>query len=201
MMPEAQALISELDATLRRTSISRHFEMLRLVTDLFLAVSENLSGDQIALFGDVMGRLIEKLEPPALIELSGKLASLDNAPANVIARLSGHEDIEVSGPVLEKSNVVTDEVLAEVAMNKRLNILIAIASRVQISETVTDALVERGISEVAHKVIANPGAHISEIGFVKLIGLAKNDKTLAEAISMRQDLPPELSPFLKLALT
>jgi uncharacterized protein (DUF2336 family) len=90
--------------------------------------------------------------------------------------------------------------LAEIAGTKRQNLLVAIAGRPQVSEIVTDVLVERGNSEVAHKVVANTGASISELGFVKLIGHAKNDKTLAAAIADRKDLPPELIPFLKLAL-
>jgi len=200
MMPEAQSLIAELDATLRRTSVSRQLEMLRNVTNLFLVSAKYLSGDQIAVFDDVMGRLIEKTEAPALVELSEKLAPLNTAPVNVIGRLSNNDDISVSGPILEKSNLLNDQMLAEIAGTKRQNLLVAIAGRPQVSEIVTDVLVERGNSEVAHKVVANTGASISELGFVKLIGQAKNDKTLAAAIADRKDLPPELIPFLKLAL-
>jgi uncharacterized protein (DUF2336 family) len=200
MASEAQSLIAELDATLRRTSVSRHMEMLRHVTNLFFVIAKNLSGNQIAIFDDVIGRLIEKAETPALVELSEKLAQLSNAPVNIIHRLSCNDDIAVSGPVLEKSNVFTDQMLAEIAGTKRQNLLVAIAGRPQLSEIVTDVLVNRGNSEVAHKVIANPGASISELGFVKLINNAKNDKTLAAAIADRKDLPPELIPFLKLAL-
>jgi len=200
MMPEAQSLIAELDATLRRTSVSRQLEMLRNVTNLFLVSAKYLSGDQITVFDDVMGRLIEKTEAPALVELSAKLAPLNNAPVNIIGRLSSNDDISVSGPILEKSNLLNDQMLAEIAGTKRQNLLVAIAGRPQVSEIVTDVLVERGNSEVAHKVVANTGASISELGFVKLIGQAKNDKTLAAAIADRKDLPPELIPFLKLAL-
>jgi uncharacterized protein (DUF2336 family) len=200
MTSEAQSLIAELDATLRRTSVSRHLEMLRHVTNLFLVSAKYLSSNHVAVFDDVMGRLIEKAETPALIELSEKLAPLNNAPVNVIGRLSSNDDISVSGPILEKSNVLNDQALAEIAATKRQNLLVAIAGRPQVSDIVTDVLVDRGNSEVAHKVIANPGASISELGFVKLIGHAKADKTLAAAIANRKDLPPELIPFLKLAL-
>lgn len=200
MTSEAQSLIAELDATLRRTSVSRQLEMLRNVTNLFLVSAKYLSGDQTAVFDDVMGRLIEKTETHALVELSEKLAPLNNAPMNVIGRLSSNDDISVSGPILEKSRLLNDQMLAEIAGTKRQNLLVAIAGRPQVSEIVTDVLVERGNSEVAHKVVANTGASISELGFVKLIGHAKNDKTLAAAIADRKDLPPELIPFLKLAL-
>jgi len=64
----------------------------------------------------------------------------------------------------------------------------------------TDILVDRGNAEVALKLVANQDARLSERGFVKLIGQAKTDKTLAAAIATRKDMPPELEPFLKLTL-
>ena len=64
----------------------------------------------------------------------------------------------------------------------------------------TDVLVGRCTVETARKVTENKGASLSEVGFVKLINRAKNDKALATAIESRTDLPPELQPFLKLTL-
>ena len=199
-MSTARSLIAELDAALSKASDSRHGQILRRVTDLLVAGSENFSGDQIAVFGDVIGRLIENAEVPALVELSVRLAPLDNAPADVIGRLCCHDNIAVSGPVLEKSSLLPDDVLEEIAEAKHQRFLAAIAGRAQIGERVSDILVRRGNSEIAHKLVANLGARISELGFVRLIGQAKNDKTLAAAIAGRTDLPPELIPFLNLAL-
>ena len=47
---------------------------------------------------------------------------------------------------------------------------------------------------------ANPDAHFSELGFVRLINHAKTDRDLAQALAGRTDIPTELEPFLKLAL-
>jgi uncharacterized protein (DUF2336 family) len=199
-MPEARSLIAELDTALSKVSDLQHLVILRRVTDLFLDGSENFSDDHVGIFDDVIGRLIEKTEHPALIELSAKLAPVGNAPVNVIASLACDNDIAVSGPVLETSNVLTDQTLAEIAGTKSQKHLAAIAGRTRISETVTDILVDRGNSEIARKMTANLGACLSELGFVKLINRAKNDKTLAAAVASRIDLPPELEPFLRLTL-
>lgn len=200
MMSETGSLIAELDAALSSASGSRNLAILRRVTDLFLGGSENFSNDYVAIFDDVIGRLIEKTELPALIELSNRLAPLVNARMNVIASLARNDDIAVSGPVLEKSNALTDQALAEIAGTKGQKHLAAIAGRAEISETVTDILVERGNSEVARNVIANLGARISELGFVKLINRCKGDNALAAAVANRTDIPPELEPFLRLTL-
>lgn len=72
------------------------------------------------------------------------------------------------------------------------------ASRKALSEAVTDALIERGIPDIIRKIIDDPNAAVSHVGFVRLLGEAKNDIKLAEAIARRPDMPSELRPFLKL---
>lgn len=199
MMSESRRLIADLDSTLQRVSSSQHLSMLRGVTDLFMNGAEAFADEHVAIFDDVIGRLIDKADRTALAELSGRLATVGNAPANVMDRLARHEDIAIAGPVLQKCNV-KDQTLVEVAGSKGEKHLAAIASRPQISEAVTDVLVGRCTLDTARKVTESKGANLSEVGFVKLINRAKGDKALATAIESRTDLPPELQPFLKLTL-
>jgi uncharacterized protein (DUF2336 family) len=196
----AQSFIFELEAAVGNASDPWRSELLRRVTDLFFASLGTLSDRQIDIFDDIIGRLIKNAEVPALIELSARLAPLDIAPVNVVGRLAGHDNTAVSDPMLDQSVVLTDQVLVDIATTKRQTHLLAIAGRKHIGDIVTDSLIERGNPEVLQKVIANHSARISELGFVKLIGLAKSDKALAAAIATRTDLPPELEPFLKLTL-
>lgn len=204
-MPEmkaaARSLITELNAALGTIPDARHMVILQRVTDLFLVGAATYSDEQIAIFDDVIGRLIENMNEPALLELSGRLVPINKAPPNVLARLSHCDDIAVSGPALEKSDALTDQTLVEIATKKSQKHLFAIAGRQKINEPVTDVLVERGNPDVSRKITANLGARFSEIGFVKLINKAKSDRDLATAISQREDLPAELVPFLKLTLT
>lgn len=201
MMPAAQSLITELDETLSKIPDARQLVILQRVTDLFLVGAENYDDEQIAIFDDVICRLIENIGQSALIELSDRLSSVGKGPGNALARLSSSDDIAVSGPALARASALTDKDLVAIAGKKGQKQLAAIAGRQQISEVVTDVLVERGNSEVSRKVSANRGAKFSEIGFVKLINKAKKDRELATAISNRGDLPEELVPFLKLALS
>ena len=200
MMPASQTLITELDETLSKIPDSRQLVILQRVTDLFLVGADNYSDEQIAMFDDVICRLIENIGQPALVELSDRLASVGKCPENVIARLSSSDDIAVSGPALTNSNTLPDKALVAIAGKKGQKQLAAIADRKAISEAVTDVLVDRGNAEVSLKVSANRGARISETGFVKLINKAKKDRALATTISNRGDLPEELVPFLQLAL-
>jgi uncharacterized protein (DUF2336 family) len=201
MTPHAQSLATELETRLDNASSAERSDMLLRVTDLFLGGVDSYSDDHLAVFDEVMIRLIEKAERPALIELSDRLAPLDKAPVNVVRRLSRDDSIAVSGPFLERSTTLCDNDLVELAKTKSQAHLLTIAGRAPLSEAVTDVLVDRENSEVAHKLIANEGARFSEIGFVKLVNAAGRDKTLAAAVVNRPDLPPELLPFVKMALS
>jgi uncharacterized protein (DUF2336 family) len=200
-MADAQNLITELDAALHNLPDARQLVILNRVTDLFLVGVDNYSDEQIAIFDDVICRLIENIGNPALIELSARLASASRGPANALNRLSSSDDIAISGPTLERATGLTDQDLLTIAGKTGQKQLAAIAGRAQISESVTNVLVERGDATVSRKISANLGARISETGFVKLINKAKKDRELATAISSRNDLPEELVPFLKLALS
>jgi uncharacterized protein (DUF2336 family) len=201
MASEAQSLIIELDAAVGRASNSWRSELLRRVTDLLVADVGSYSDHQIAIFGDIMGRMIENVETPALIELSARLAPLSRVPMNVITSLGRNDDMAVAGPVLEFSSTLSDDTLIDIARTKWPNQLAAIAGREGLTETITDLLVDRGNADVMLKLISNHSARISELGFVRLIGQAKTDKTIAAAIAARTDLPAELTPFLKLTLS
>lgn len=199
MTPLAKSLIDQFHAALGKVSSAEQLAVQRQVADLLLATKQQYSDRQVAIFNDVIGCLIEKVDRQALVELTGRLAAADHAPNPVINRLSNDDDIAVAGVVLEHSNVLTDENLVEIARTKGLEHLLAIAGRAQVSETVTDALVERGHAHVTQKVVANNGARLSELGFVKVVHEARTDEALASMLAGRGDVPPELRPFLKLA--
>jgi len=191
-MMQAQARFPELDAVMAHGSGSQRFTILRKITDLYLADVDAYSDDHVGVFDDVMSRLIEKIERQALVELSGRLAPVDRAPIHVIGRLSHDDDIEISGPILEKSKALTDRDLVEIAETKSQAHLSAIAGRKQLNEPVTDVLIHRGSSEVARKVTANDGARFSRFSLTKAVKRAEGDESLAEAIANRLDLPVDL---------
>jgi uncharacterized protein (DUF2336 family) len=190
------SLFVELEATLTNGSGSQRFTILRRMTDLFLAGSNSYTDEHVAIFDELIGRLIDKIERQALVELSGRLAPVDRAPVNVIGRLSRDEDIGISGPILEQSNVLTDNDLVEIARTRSQAHLSAIAGRQRIGEPVTDVLIVRGNSEVAQKVTTNAGARFSRFGLSRAVQRAQADETLAVAVASRTELPPELLELL-----
>src|SRR5260370_10575596 len=108
MTSAAQPLIVELDSVLSRAPAAWRSTALRRLTDLFLLDAAAYTDDQVAVFDDVIGRLIEKGERRTLVELSNRLAPVSNAPIKVVGALARHADVLIAGPLLEKSNVLTD---------------------------------------------------------------------------------------------
>lgn len=199
-MRNAETLIAELDIVLVKSTPAWRASVLRQITDLFVDGASGYGHEHVAIYDAVLSRLAETVEQPSLAELSGRLAAIENAPAATVGRLSQYDNIAVAGPVLERSSVLTEADIALVARDRGPAHLLAIAGRSQIAVGISDILIERGDAQVVRKVIANHGASVSEVGFVKLINEAKRDKTLAAQIAERTDVPDELRSFLSLSL-
>ena len=200
MTQQADALLDELDDTLSRVTGSQRLNMLRQMTDLFLAGAPTYSEELASLFDAIIKRLSEGVESKALVELSTRLAATETAATDTIVRLGSSDDLAVATPVLEKSTALTDRDLVGIAKTKGQGHLMAIATRQRINDVVTDVLVERGSPAVLRKVTSNGGAALSEDSFARLITEAKNDKPLAQLVKTREDIPEELKPFVSVML-
>jgi len=204
MTSEAQSLIIELDSALSRTPAPAAWRgrILRRLTDLFLIDSESYTFEQVAVFDDVISHLIEKIDRRLLVELSNRLAPLKNAPIKVIGTLARHADMLVAGPLLEKSDALTDADLIEIADKDRRDpaLLSTIAARPRLSEAITDILIRRGNAALNRKLIDRVDAPISESSFARMVTSLEKDKDLAAAIAKRADLPAELRPWIDAAL-
>jgi len=119
--------------------------------------------------------------------------------ASVVGRLARDKNIAIAGPVLTQSNRLTDHDLVEIARHQSQAHLLAISGRSSLNTSVTDVLIERGNADVTCKMAANAGARFSEIGFVKVVHVARGNEALAIALASRSDVPDELQPFLQLA--
>jgi uncharacterized protein (DUF2336 family) len=182
------SLLIELEEALSASSGNRQAEIAQQITSLFLG-GQNLSEDQIGLFGQILERLIDKIETRALVELGERLAAAERAPAAIMHRLAEHDEILVAGPILSGYPDLDDAHLVDISETKSQAHLLAITERDVIGEPVTDALVQRGDSAVALNLARNPGAKLSDFGFERLSDRAASDETLAESIALRADVP------------
>ncbi len=188
---EERSIIAEIEGSFASGSADKQAEILRRVTDLFLAGADNYSDEHIDLFDGVISRIADKIETKARAELANRLAPADNAPPKTVRMLARDELIEVAGPILSQSNRLSDEDLLAIASANSQDRLLAISKRSSLSEKVSDVLVTHGNRDVVLSVTRNEGARISDAGYVKLVDRSINDEVLAICVSMRKDIPRE----------
>ena len=193
------AFLNELEEALSHGSAERRLKTLRRVTDLFVFGSSHFSDDHVAVFDGVFGHLIADIELSARETLAQRLATIPNAPPRVIRTLAFDDAINVAGPILTCSNLLDNVTLVENARTKSQDHLLAISRRKALAETVTDVLVERGDRTVALSVVQNPGAKLSETGYVRLVKRSEGDDEMAQSVGSRPEIPRQ--HFLKLLTT
>ncbi len=195
---QANSLIDEVVSTVATGSLQQRLRVLQRVADMFVAGSRSYSGDQMALFDDLLQQLAADIEVHARAKLAHQLATVNGLP-KMIRSLAFDDEIAVAGPVLVHSQQLSDADLVENATSKSQKHLLAIAQRLRLSEAVTDVMVERGDRHVARKVAGNRGARFSLAGYGKLANRARHDQKLTLTLGRRSDIPRQY--FLKLLET
>jgi uncharacterized protein (DUF2336 family) len=185
----SENLLEELQTALSHGTVAHRVETLRRVTDLFMDNAVDYSDDHVRVFDDVFQCLIEQIETSARALLAERLAPIAAAPPKIIRTLALDEVIEVSGPVLSKSERLDEATLMEIASTKGQAHLKAISLRRVLSEALTDVLVTRGDEDVVQSTVSNPGAQLSEGSLADLVTRAERDDDLASCIGLRADLP------------
>jgi uncharacterized protein (DUF2336 family) len=189
-MGEVKSFLRDLDEAVLRGTAERRMRALWHTTDLMIA--GRYSDEEIWTFGEVIGRLADEIEVAARAQLARRLASLDDAPVNIIHKLAFDDSIEVAGPVLRQSEQLDEEALVANAKTKSQPHLLAISERKSLVEAVTDVLVTRGNWDVVTSVANNDGARFSEFGFLHMVKRAEGDSILAEQLGLRKDIPRHL---------
>lgn len=188
-MSPREGLIDQLEGVLASNDLSRRAQVLRSVTDLFVHGSGRFTDDQIDLFDEVMGKLIENIELAARVAFGSRMAMVTDAPRGAIRTLAFDDAIEVAAPVLTHSVRLDDATLAENARTRGQGHLLAISGRSVLAEAVTDILVDRGNDQVVASTAGNRGAKFSTSGMSTLVRRAQHNGDLALCVWTRPDIP------------
>jgi len=188
------ATLQHLESLARERSSDKRRALLRAISDCFFASAEH-SPSEIALYSEVVTRVLDEVEPIARAELAERMADLVQAPHRVVLLLA-RDEIIVAKPVLTRSLVLNDSDLEGIALNQSQPHLAAIAMRATLSERVTDVLVSRGDQQVVGTVVANHGARFSQHGFATLAERATADEMLLDRLGTRMDMPAEIAQRL-----
>src|SRR4029077_13513784 len=109
----AQSLIDELEDAITKQNLRQRAAVMRRVTDLFILNGAGFSEDHVAMFDDVMCRLVAAIDKSARAEFGNLLARCSNAPRKTSRILALDDEIAVAGPMLSQSGCLDEETLVE----------------------------------------------------------------------------------------
>ena len=176
----------------REPSSERRRELLREITDLFMAQSPTrLDPGQMALFDDVMVRITSDMEEVVRAELSHRLAPSPNAPPRMALGLAG-DTAAVATPMLRQSSALSEADLVRIARTQGQEHLRAISQRAQVPAAVSDVIVEQGDDHTLGVLLRNEGAELSREASEAAVDRAQANPELHEAVVERQSLPADL---------
>jgi uncharacterized protein (DUF2336 family) len=154
---------------------------------LFSFVSDRCDDEQVAQYDEALCLLAELVELEARAHVAKILAPLQRAPGTVVVKLA-NDDIEVARPLLEFSNVLSDDDLIDIIEKQSEAHRIAIAGRASVTERVGEAIVEHGDSSSVIKFVRNANAEIGRTTLEKLVERASHDAAIAQDLRNRAEI-------------
>ncbi|AVF04804.1 MULTISPECIES: DUF2336 domain-containing protein [Devosia] len=162
-------------------------QLFRTTAQLFSYVSDRCDDDQVAQYDEVLCQLAELVEVEARVHVAKLLAPLERAPGTVIVKLA-NDVIEVARPLLEFSNVLSDDDLIDIITRQTEDHRVAIAGRSMLTERVGDALVDHGETASVVRLVRNPKAEFDRATLEKLVKRATEDAEIASDLRGRSDI-------------
>ena len=178
------------------------------VGDLVDREAATLSPQERALAADILRRLSRSVEMSLRVALAERIADDENTPHELLSLLVD-DTIEVARPILLRSPVLTDEDLLRVIKGGSTDHQVCVATRPEISVTISAALVGTQSDKVTIALVHNNKAKIGRASYARLVELSQEIGELQQGLIQRTDLPPEIagrlyplvSDALKAALT
>lgn len=162
-------------------------QLFRNMAQLFTYVSDRCDDEQVAQYDEVLCQLAELVEVEARAHVAKLLAPLDRAPGMVVVKLA-NDKIEVAQPLLEFSNVLSDDDLIDIVSRQSEAHRVAIAGRPMVKDRVGEAIVQHGSAPSVGRLVRNPNAEISPAVLERLVAFAGSDAQIAADLRGRTDI-------------
>jgi len=184
--------LQELLLLAKEKSSGARSRLVENITDLFLSDDGRLSEHERALMSDILGKLVGKVEADIRRELAATLVQ-SGIDLPDVAALLAQDDAEIARPLLERSTLLRDPDLVEIIRMRTDEHRMAIAMREEISEHVSNALVEYGSEDVIETLLNNHDSQISKRAMEYLVAESRRVDRFQEPLLGRSDLPGDLA--------
>jgi len=148
----------------------------------------NLSSSERAMAEQIFRIMVKDAEVRVREALSINLKENPNVPHDVAVTLAKDVD-QVALPVLQFSDILSDDDLVQIVRSQNPSKQKAIAERAHVSATVAEAIVEDADKDAVVALVANEGAEISEKSLGKVIDKFGADEDIQAPMVRRSVLP------------
>jgi uncharacterized protein (DUF2336 family) len=183
--------LAQLISLAQEPSSAKRRELLREITDLFFATVDQQSVRALALFDDVLLDLTREMETEVRAALSERIADAPRAPVGLVRSLA-NDEIAVAAPVLSRSPVLVEDDLLNILQKRGQDYLRAVSRRVDLPDTVSDVIVERGDDTTLGVLLRNGSAMLSRRSAETVVDRATANVELHDAVVNRLNLPIDL---------
>jgi uncharacterized protein (DUF2336 family) len=190
MAPPANNFALLLDLAKEGSSEKRR-ELLRQITDVFLADPPERSDRESLLFDEIVAAVSAVLETQVRVELAKKVA-VSNVPVQRTARRLAMDAIEVARPVIEHSKALTEADILDVIKEKSQDHMLAVTKRPDIGENVSTALVDKGEDRVVASLLENRTARLNRKTYEKVAERAEVSPVLHAPFVRNAHMPLDL---------
>ena len=165
------------------------------IGDLCDGQNKVLTEQERDLVFEILKKLLYDFEIPLRAKLSKRFASSSNIPRDLIVTLA-NDDIEVARPLLLASPLLRDPDLIDIIRHRGQQHQVTIARRHDLSEAVSESLVETEDEDVIRTLLQNQEAAISEATMAYLVEQSRRIDSFQEPLVNRKDLPKPLAKKL-----
>lgn len=185
-MTESRLTIDDVTRLSAKPSASVRAELAAKLASDYGHVS--LTPSELELAQEIFRLMVHDAEVRVREALSANLKSNPLLPRDIAMDLA--RDVEsVSIPMIEVSEVLTTEDLIEIVQSQSPSKQVAVAGRRTIHSDVADLLVDTGDEAVVAKLVANPGAHLTEPCIHKVVDRFGDVEAIQEPLVKRPVLP------------
>lgn len=182
----------ELVALARDSSAPARRALVEAVTDLPLSDDEKATHREREIMFDILRRLVHDAEMVVRRTISTRLARMPDAPRDLV-RVLANDKIEIAYPILTTSGALDDDDLIDIVKFRTFEHQLAVSIRSNLSEVVSETLVDTGNKNVIKCLLQNTTAKISRTTMKYLVEQSEREDIFREPLVRRSDLEKDLA--------
>lgn len=162
--------------------------LIKRLTDVVCLPSSRVNAHERAMTADLLVEMLREAQPAERARVARRLCALSDIP-NVLARLLLRDGIEIARPLIEEATLSDADLLGCVREggpdHRKL-----VARRREVSEVVSEVLVDLGPLTVVEQLLKNAGARLSQTALEAAVAASRTHAPLVPLLLKRPELRP-----------